>query len=237
MSASADRINPVTKQTRVITGTPMDDVRWREILRQLAEGATRKAACKAAGVSLQTFRGYIVATDDAVAKIRHAELQWIRRDWPIERIEELFTQVAMGSTLKAASEELNLLPEEFNNLYRLILNDNEINQIYQECRHVQAESLLDEIIDISDDNKDDKTGNRVNHDVVHRAKLKINTRQWVMGRLNFRRFGDKQHLLQEVNVTVNHQETLDGARKRRELAHRKRKGDPAVIEGTAQRVD
>jgi hypothetical protein len=215
--------------------TRMTPERWNIFLMEIANGATRKNAATTAGVSYQTYQAYLISAEGATAQARLADVQWIRRDWPIERVEDICIEIAKGKTFKQACIDANLLEEEVTQLYRLLFHDPAINEIYTEARLIRTEVMMDELIEIADDCKDDKTGARINHDVVNRDALKIKTRQWIMGKMNFRRFGEKQQIEATVNVNVNHQETLDAARKRKERAHHKRTGGK-TIQSTATEV-
>jgi len=68
---------------------------------------------------------------------------------------------------------------------------------YARAKELQAEFLKQQIIDIADDSSDDEQvdqfGNvKLNREFVERSKLKVQTRQWLMGRLAPREYGDKK---------------------------------------------
>ena len=67
---------------------------------------------------------------------------------------------------------------------------------YARAREAQAEHYLDEIIAISDDSVlDTEMGEdgveRTNHEVVARARLRVDTRKWAMSKLAPKKYGDK----------------------------------------------
>lgn len=67
---------------------------------------------------------------------------------------------------------------------------------YARAREAQAEHYLDEIIAISDDSAlDTEMGEdgveRTNHEVVARARLRVDTRKWAMSKLAPKKYGDK----------------------------------------------
>lgn len=77
----------------------------------------------------------------------------------------------------------------------------EFSDQYARAREEQAESLADEIIDISDesynDHDIDDNGNvRVNNEAIQRSKLRVEARKWVASKLKPKRYGDK--LTQEL---------------------------------------
>lgn len=69
---------------------------------------------------------------------------------------------------------------------------------YAHARQVQAEYLLDELIDIADDSADDyeivNGEERLNQEHIQRAKLRIDTRKWNIEKLAPKRYGNKQQV-------------------------------------------
>jgi hypothetical protein len=72
---------------------------------------------------------------------------------------------------------------------------------YARAREVQMELMAEEIIDIADQSdKDEQAFVGINH--VHRARLKVETRKWIMSKLAMKRFGDKLDLNHSGAVDV-----------------------------------
>jgi hypothetical protein len=76
---------------------------------------------------------------------------------------------------------------------------------YAHARDAQADALADEIVDIADDSaldivKGGKYGDqeRVNAEVVARARLRVDARKWVAAKLKPKKYGDK------IEAEVNH---------------------------------
>ena len=78
----------------------------------------------------------------------------------------------------------------------------EFRDMYARAREAQAEYMADEILEIADDSSHDvKTIERkgelvevVDHDVVQRSKLRVDTRKWLLSKLAPRKYGDKLEL-------------------------------------------
>lgn len=74
---------------------------------------------------------------------------------------------------------------------------------YAHARQVQAEYLLDELIDIADDSSKDYVivdgQERLDQEHIQRAKLRIDTRKWNIEKLAPKRYGNKQ----QVDHTTN----------------------------------
>jgi len=71
---------------------------------------------------------------------------------------------------------------------------------YASARARQMDHYAEEILEIADDNTNDIEEveiaegvkvTRTNHDVINRAKLRIDTRRWLMGKLAPKKYGDK----------------------------------------------
>lgn len=80
--------------------------------------------------------------------------------------------------------------------YKWLATDEKKAERYAHACNIRAENIFDEMIDIADDNKKDiridKDWNEiVNQDNIQRARLKVETRKWVLGKLNPKKFGDK----------------------------------------------
>jgi hypothetical protein len=202
---------------RIRKAEAMTEVRWKNIIAGIANGKTRLEVAKDVGLSPQSIDAYLISNVAAYKQMRDAAIVANRRSWPTELIEKVFDDLAMGMTLKAAALKNGVPADKLSNLYRIVRFDKQIREAYDDARQLQAESFLDEIIDIADDSQQDRLENgRINHEVVNRSKLKIDTRRFAMGAMVKKRFGDTKHVELEGNVTMNHIAMLTGARKRLE---------------------
>ena len=86
-----------------------------------------------------------------------------------------------------------------------IRNNNERIDRYARAKELQMDYLAEEIIDISDDGKNDfmsvVRGDEVyeqeNKEVTNRSRLRVDTRKWIMAKLAPKKYGDK------IDVTSN----------------------------------
>ena len=67
---------------------------------------------------------------------------------------------------------------------------------YARARERQADKLFEECLDIADSRDNDVIINEfgaetVNHDAIARAKLRVDTRKWMAGKLRPKKYGDK----------------------------------------------
>lgn len=80
--------------------------------------------------------------------------------------------------------------------------DEELNGQYARAKAYQLEHLAEQIIEISDDDtldmafKDDGTP-YVNTEHIQRSKLRVDSRKWILSKLNPKKYGDK--ISQEIS--------------------------------------
>lgn len=85
----------------------------------------------------------------------------------------------------------------YTNMLRWIMADHARSELYARAREDRSDRLADEIVAISDDSKSDTyidpvTGQeRVDQEVVARARLRVDARKWVAAKLKPRLYGDK----------------------------------------------
>lgn len=102
--------------------------------------------------------------------------------------------------IATSSDGIHKIAKEFNICAWTIFNwkheHNYFSNNYTRAKELQAEFLKEQIISIADDSSGDEEvteyGVRLNREFVERSKLKVNTRQWLMGRLAPKEYGDKK---------------------------------------------
>lgn len=101
-----------------------------------------------------------------------------------------------GQSMKRACKTVGITPWSF---LRAIEKEN-LAQHYARAIEVRSDTMFDDMVDIADDNSEDfetrinKAGEEYevfNPDVVQRAKLMIDTRKWILSRMNPKKYGDK----------------------------------------------
>jgi hypothetical protein len=115
-----------------------------------------------------------------------------------EKIESIFSDICNriegGESLKAILRSDNT-PSSQTFYKWLDADKNKANQ-YARATELRTEAMLDEIIDISDNVGQDvitlPDGSEVvNHAVIARDKLRVDTRKWAMSKMNPKKYGDK----------------------------------------------
>jgi hypothetical protein len=98
-----------------------------------------------------------------------------------------------GLSLFKALEVLELDTKSF---YKWLDSDDFNAKSYARACNKRSERIFEEMIEIADkQDKDiyiDKEGReRVDHNVIHRNKLQIDTRKWMLAKMNPKKYGDK----------------------------------------------
>jgi hypothetical protein len=230
-------------QQRLADGTiksrTMTDKKWQRAIEFIAHGTPYGEIPKKIDVTKQIFNAYLITHVGAHKQMHEAKLLWLRHEFEVDEVDELLGKISMGNTLKSSAKELGWDDKKISRFYSLMRNDRAMREMYDTARSLQAESWVDDNIDIADDKAadwytDDKGNERKNHEVIQRSNLRIQTRQWTMGVFNRKRFGDHKHVDHGGEITVNHAALLGGARKRLEGVQKQR---GVTVEGEAVTVD
>lgn len=123
--------------------------------------------------------------------------------------ETIIEKIANGrSLLSVLNNEKNMpsrpiiyewLNEENNKFDKQFLNN------YTRATQDRADVLVDEIINISDNQEkdvyiDDDGKEQINHNVITRDKLRVDSRKWVAGKMKPKKYGDSSLLKIADNV-------------------------------------
>lgn len=115
-----------------------------------------------------------------------------------EQIEKAFNSILLE--IEKWRPVRKILKDEWTpdvtTFYKWLRDDEEKAKQYARACEIRAENIFDDMLDIADDNKgdieiDEEWREKVNQDNIQRARLKVETRKWVLGKLNPKKFGDK----------------------------------------------
>ena len=118
----------------------------------------------------------------------------------IEKFEQVCNKIESGMSLRKifSSEDSPMSNTLF---YRLIKENKELNERYARAKEIYADSIFDEIIEISDHSSEDHTpftgGN-----VIQRDRLKVDARKWILSKLEPKKYGDKLDIDANVNQNI-----------------------------------
>lgn len=221
---------------RSLEQSPMSDAKWARFLELTGNGISRVDTLKTLKLTKQTFEVYMITSVAAAKQLREAEAIWIRRSWNLDEIEQILSLISVGKTVKAACQKFGYDDARVGSFYRLVRKDARIKEMYDVARELQAEAWLDDNVDIADNRGndtfvDEKGVRKTDHGVIQRDRLRVDTRQWGMGALNRKRFGDRKHVDISGEIQINHAVQLSRARRRLEKSKQ-----PVTIEHETQEV-
>ena len=114
-------------------------------------------------------------------------------DYTCELAEAICDHLADGKSMRQI-EQLPGMPSA-RTVYRWLEQHEAFRQQYARARESQMEGFLEEILEIADDTSNDtiqtSNGPRPNMEAVNRARLRIDTRKWIMSKLTPKKYGDR----------------------------------------------
>lgn len=119
--------------------------------------------------------------------------RWLEWSSQPEAILELCEAMADGANL---TDWCRAMDFAYTTVFRWAADDTERANLYARARSDRADKLADEIIAISDDGfndtyKDAKGNVVIDHDVVARSRLRVDSRKWLASKLRPGSYGDK----------------------------------------------
>lgn len=130
-----------------------------------------------------------------------------------EIFDEIFKRLTKGEALRTVLQEKHM--PDSNTFYIWIEADKSKSEQYTHACNQRADKIFEECIAIADDQEDDiielADGKEItNHNVINRARLRVDTRKWMLGKLNPKKYGDRV----QNDVTIE-DKLSDEARERR----------------------
>lgn len=132
---------------------------------------------------------------------------------------KLCKRIMNGETLSKICEDPKMPPKRRVIAWLASPNRNDFREMYYYARRVQAEMLMDEVIDIADDRTNDwkqtysKTGQpngwKPDNEAIQRSRVRIDTRKWLASKLIPRIYGEKVNV--EHGATGKLAELLENA--------------------------
>jgi hypothetical protein len=113
--------------------------------------------------------------------------------------EELATRIcerlAAGETLRAICRDEDM-PAESTVRAWAANSEHPISAQYARAREIGYQGLADELLEIADDGRNDKFSDddghvTVDHDVIARSRLRVDTRKWLLSKALPKVYGDK----------------------------------------------
>ncbi|WP_372934091.1 terminase small subunit-like protein [Mariniphaga sediminis] len=91
-------------------------------------------------------------------------------------------------------------------IYTWMAEDETKSDQYARCASIRADIIFDELLDIADSTDDDiitlDDGKQsINHHVINRDRLRVDSRKWVLSKMNPKKYGDR---IEIDNKNVDH---------------------------------
>ena len=111
-----------------------------------------------------------------------------------DKADQLLERIATGESLAFICRDptMSFMPTIFKWIARDVCA---FANRYASAREAQAETLADELVDISDSETDDTN--------VNRHKLRIETRKWIAAKLLPKKYGERVQVDVEQRISVN----------------------------------
>jgi hypothetical protein len=112
-------------------------------------------------------------------------------DYSQELADKICELIADGNSIRALCE-VEGMPAK-SSIFKWLRLHPEFADQYARAKEDQAEKLADELVGIADDDSNDVTGElgMPNSVAVQRARLKVDTRKWVLSKLLPKKYGEK----------------------------------------------
>ena len=142
-------------------------------------------------------------------------------EWEPVLSEILAAIATTPKSLESICREIESAPSA-RTVYRLIDADEELCQRYTRAKEAQLQILADQLIDLADTDricekvtiKADGSREVVILDQVERTKVQIDTRKWLLAKLNPKKYGEKIQQEHSGEINLGLAEVIAEARKR-----------------------
>lgn len=114
-----------------------------------------------------------------------------------ELAHEICFRIVQGESLNRIVKNSDNMPD-IATVYRWLLVNETFRNMYAQAKEDQADTLADEIQDISDERPmmtivtDDETIEKLDAVGINRNRLRVDARKWIAAKLKPRKYGDRQ---------------------------------------------
>lgn len=130
-----------------------------------------------------------------------------------EICDKILDFVAQGNSVRSAFDKLKGLPAR-KTFYEWLKKDETLSNRYARATEIRSEKIFEEILTIADNQEDDIIQNEdgieiTNHNVIQRARLRIDARKWVLAKMIPTKYGDKIDLNHSGGIDIGGYDILD----------------------------
>ncbi|MDX0320355.1 terminase small subunit protein [Sinorhizobium meliloti] len=132
--------------------------------------------------------------------------------WGFETREGVLEKLSIGKSLREICSAEGMPSESL--VRKWVMKDEDFGAQYARAREAGMEALADEILQIADSQEGDvlKTEDGrevVNHDAIQRARLRVDTRKWLMSKIAPKKYGDRLDLNHSGSIGALSDDALD----------------------------
>lgn len=110
-----------------------------------------------------------------------------------ELADKICEEIALGSSLRTALKADDM--PAMSTVFKWMREHEEFSNQYARATEERTEAMSEDILDIADDGTNDymetEKGLQYNGDSVQRARLRVDTRKWLMSKMKPKKYGDK----------------------------------------------
>jgi hypothetical protein len=112
-----------------------------------------------------------------------------------EIVDFVCNEIAEGKSLRFVLSNNDNMPAR-NTFLEWIDNDTKKSNQYARAMELRQETIFEDILNIADNQEEDVLINddgvaMTNHNVIQRARLRVDSRKWMLGKMNPKKYGDK----------------------------------------------
>ncbi len=111
-----------------------------------------------------------------------------------EKIDLIIDLIEEGGSIRAILKRPDTIGTK--TFYKWLEESEELQERYKKATQKRADNIFEEMLEIADKQSADMEINErgehvINHNVINRSRLQIDTRKWMLGKLNPKKYGDK----------------------------------------------
>jgi hypothetical protein len=115
-----------------------------------------------------------------------------------ELADTICERLAMGESMRTVSKDENM--PAMSTMFKWLRENPSFSEQYARAKQESADAMAEEILDIADDGTNDymtielQDGYEkevINHEVLARSRLRVDTRKWLMSKMKPKKYGEK----------------------------------------------
>ncbi|AXI03869.1 terminase small subunit-like protein [Aquirhabdus parva] len=116
-------------------------------------------------------------------------------DYSLEICEAICARLIEGESLRTICRRDDM--PAISTVMNWLRQHQAFAELYARARELQADAMFEQLLDIADDgtndygvNEDGESNGKLDRDHITRSRLRIDTRKWILARMNPKKYGD-----------------------------------------------